>query len=71
MKTIEEIQNQEAIKLGYESFRDLLLNPKDGFKMQHTIWWNENCMKQYSSERINKFLCDVSNKIIEGKLPPY
>lgn len=48
MKTIEQIKDCQAIDLGYNSFADLVLNPKKDMKMNHLNWCIERSMKEYS-----------------------
>lgn len=50
MKTINQIKDCEAIKLGYNSFKDLFLNPKKDIGFQHLQWCIEKSMHEYASQ---------------------
>lgn len=52
MKTIEQIKDCQAIDLGYNSFRDLVLNPKQDMKMNHLNLCIERSMKEYADQEV-------------------
>lgn len=54
-KTIDQIKDCHAINLGYNSFRDLVLNPKQDMKINHINWCVERSMIEYAEQEIKKF----------------
>jgi hypothetical protein len=62
MKTIEQIKDCQAIDLGYNSFRDLVLNPKKDMSLMHLNWCIERSMKEYAGQEVNLMLETISKK---------
>ena len=50
MKTIDQIKDCQAIELGYNSFRDLFLNPKKDMSLYHLNICIERCMMEYAKQ---------------------
>lgn len=59
MKTIEQIKDCQAIDLGYNSFRDLVLNPKKDMAMIHLNWCIERSMKEYAKQEVDETLNEM------------
>lgn len=64
MKTIDQIKDCQAIELGYNSFRDLVFNPKQDMKINHLNWCIEESMKEYAVQVASKSLLCAYEKII-------
>lgn len=70
MKTIEQIKDCQAIGLGYNSFRDLVLNPKKDMALMHLNWCIEKSIKEYGNQKLDEagsVACEFS-EIIEDKI---
>lgn len=52
MKTLQQIKDCQAIDLGYNSFSDLVLNPKRDMKMNHLNWCIERSMEEYKYQHV-------------------
>lgn len=50
MKTINQIKDCQAIDLGYNSFRDLVINPKKDMQMHHLTLCIERSMEEYADQ---------------------
>lgn len=50
MKTIDQIKDCQAIELGYNSFRDLVLNPKKDMAMEHLKLCVNRSMEEYADQ---------------------
>ncbi len=53
IKTIDQIKDCQTIDLGYNSFRDLVLNPKKDMAINHLNWCIERSMKEYADQKTN------------------
>lgn len=58
----QQIKDTEAIKLGYSSFRDLVINPKPLMAMEHLQTCIDNSMSAYARLQIEKDRSEVRDK---------
>jgi len=65
MKTVEQIKDGQAIELGYNSFRDLVLNPKQDMKMNHINWCVERSMVEYADQCVYKAADGIFDALIK------
>lgn len=54
MKTIDQVKDCQAISLGYNSFRDLVINPKQDMQMYHLRLCIEKSMEEYAQQAISQ-----------------
>jgi hypothetical protein len=64
IKTIQQIKDGQAIVLGYNSFKDLYLNPKQDMDFQHLQWCVEKSMEEYAAQfqSTTPIIADQTNK---------